>query len=242
MKNNYYYELIMGYPIYYETLCIYPVSFSTLYKYFGINGFDYLMIPFCITSEYAKEVLNIDTTEDNIFNDVILKNEDLLKNVCLILTAFCKCGKTTLLNNVLCLYDEKNENKIFEITNDNFNDISEILLKLNGKNKIVIEKPPKNMSARQKDVWEKLQAGRKRDAEKNRLHIYDMINICEFGGNYHIPISEIETWTLWKLTICYNSITGIKEYDDSLKIGIANYDLSSVQKDNYWIKKMMIRD
>ena len=25
-------------------------------------------------------------------------------------------------------------------------------------------------------------------------------------------------------------------------IGIANYDLSSVQKDNYWIKKMMIRD
>ena len=47
MKNNYYYELIMGYPIYYETLCIYPVSFSTLYKYFGINGFDYLMIPFC---------------------------------------------------------------------------------------------------------------------------------------------------------------------------------------------------
>lgn len=40
MKNNYYYELIMGYPIYYETLCIYPVSFSTLYKYFGINGFD----------------------------------------------------------------------------------------------------------------------------------------------------------------------------------------------------------
>ena len=113
---------------------------------------------------------------------------------------------------------------------------------INGKNKIVIEKPPKNMSARQKDVWEKLQAGRKRDAEKNRLHIYDMINICEFGGNYHIPISEIETWTLWKLTRCYNSITGIKEYNDSLKIGIANYDLSSVQKDNYWIKKMMIRD
>ena len=30
--------------------------------------------------------------------------------------------------------------------------------------------------------------------------------------------------------------------DYSLKIGIANYDLSSVQKDNYWIKRMMIRD
>lgn len=40
MKNNYYYELIMGYPIYYETLCIYPVSFSTLFKLFGIDGFD----------------------------------------------------------------------------------------------------------------------------------------------------------------------------------------------------------
>ena len=52
----------------------------------------------------------------------------------------------------------------------------------------------------------------------------------------------MENWTLWKLMRCYNSRIGIKEYDDSLKIGIANYDLSSVQKDNYWIKKMMIRD
>lgn len=242
MKNNYYYELIMGYPIYYETLCIYPVSFSTLFKLFGIDGFDYLMIPFCMTSDYAKEALNIETTNDNIFNDVIIKNEDLLKNACIVLTVFCKCGKITLKNNTLHIYDDNNENVIYDITNDNFNDISEILLKLNNKEKIVIEKPPINMSERQRDVWEKLQAGRKRDAEKNRLHIYDIINICEFGGNYHIPVEEMENWTLWKLMRCYNSRTGIKEYDDSLKIGIANYDLSSVQKDNYWIKKMMIRD
>lgn len=242
MKNNYYYELIMGYPIYYDKLCIYPISFSTLFKLFGEEMFDYLILPFAMTSEYVKETFNIETTENNIFNDVIVKNGDMLKNVCLILTAFCKCGQITLSNNILHMYDENNEKILFDVTNDNFNDISDILLKINAKAKIAIEKPPKNMSARQKDVWEKLQAGRKREAEKNRIHIYDMINICEFGGDYHIPISEIETWTLWKLTRCFNSIIGIKEYNDGLKIGIANYDLSSVQKDNYWVKKMMIRD
>ena len=115
MKNNYYYELIMGYPIYYETLCIYPVSFSTLFKLFGIDGFDYLMIPFCMTSDYAKEALNIETTNDNIFNDVIIKNEDLLKNACIVLTVFCKCGKITLKNNTLHIYDDNNENVIYDI-------------------------------------------------------------------------------------------------------------------------------
>ena len=240
MNNNYYYELVMCLPIYYKNLCIYPISFTTIYDVFGIDGFDSFMIPFCMETDYVKKCFGIDVTNENIFRDVILNNEELLKSVCFILTLFCQCGNITMSDNTLHLYDIKNKDIIFDINNDNFNDISDIILLLTNKHKFVIEKPPENMSERQKDIWEKLQAGRKRDEEKNRLRIYDIINICEFGGNYHIPISEITNWTIWKLMNTYNSIVNIRNYDDSLRIGVASYDLSSVQNEKCWAKRLMI--
>ena len=132
--------------------------------------------------------------------------------------------------------------RIFTIDKNNFNDVSEIIMKLNGKDKIKVEKPPKNMSDKQRDVWEKLQAGRKRESEKNNVHIYDVINICEFGGNYHIPIEEIDTWSLWEIMNCYKARVNMKTYDDSLKICLVSGDSKSISDKNHWHYKLMVRD
>ena len=98
------------------------------------------------------------------------------------------------------------------------------------------------MSDRQRDVWEKLQAGRKKENEKNAVHIYDILNICEFGGNYHIPIEEIEKWTLWKITNCYKARVNMKTYDDSLKICLVSGDGKSIADKNHWHSRLMVRD
>ena len=239
--NNYFYELEMGYPILYESIYFYPISLDEIYHTFGMDNFNNLIIPFCITPDYAEQELGIQTTNDKLVEDVILNDEFLLKSVCLVISVFCKCENITLSDKTLHLYD-KNENIIFNITSQNFNDISDIILKINSKTKIKVEKPPANMSERQRDIWQKLQAGRKRDAKKNELHLYDVINTCEFGGKFYISKDEIKKWTLWQLMQCYQAIINVRDYEDSLAIGIASYDLKAVTNNNHLIKRLMIRE
>jgi len=108
--------------------------------------------------------------------------------------------------------------------------------------KIKIEKPPTNLSERQLDIWKKLHGGRERYAKKNELHIYDILNYCEYAGNYHIPIEEIESWTIWRIYNCYNSKTGQLAYRDNLLIGLAAHDLKNIDGDKHWSKQLMIRN
>ena len=164
----------------------------------------------------------------------------MLSSVVISLQLFCKCDGIYKRDNELLLkFDDKEQ---FVINNENFEDICQIIMKMNGKEKIKVEKPPKNMSERQRDIWEKLQAGRKRENEKNTVHIYDMLNICEFGGNYHIPIEEIESWTLWKIMNCYKARVNMKTYDDSLHICLVSGDGKSISDKNHWHYKLMVRD
>lgn len=242
MKNNYYYELVTGNPIRYKNLYIYQISFDDICTFFGYDNFSYLMMPFCLTAEYIKETTGLDVQDENIFKEIILKDKNLLENVCQILLLFCKCEKITLFDQTLQLYDKESNDVMFKITNENFNDISDILLMINGKEKLKIEKPPDGLSERQLDIWMKIHEGRKREAKKNHLQIYDIINICEFGGKSHISVDEIKKWSFWKLINCYKSIAGDREYEDNLRIGIESHDLSSIEKDKHWLKKLMIRD
>lgn len=154
------------------------------------------------------------------------------------------CKKDTENAEYLELDDEKiDESEITIIINsENFNDISEIILKINASKKLTIEKPPENMTKRQKDIWEKLQEGRKKDAKKNEVHIYDILNICEFGGNYHLPIETICSWSLWRIMNCYKARIGWKSYDDNLQIALVSGDSKSISGENHWHQQLMIRE
>lgn len=132
--------------------------------------------------------------------------------------------------------------RFFKIDSNNFDDISDIILKINASKKIVIEKPPANMSPRQRDVWEKLQEGRRNDARKNEVHIYDILNVCEYCGDCHIPIEEIKKWSLWRIMNCYKTRLNIKSYDDNLQIALVSGDSKSISGENHWHHQLMIRE
>lgn len=132
--------------------------------------------------------------------------------------------------------------RTFIINSSNFDDISNIILKINANKKAVVEKPPANMSEKQKDVWEKLQEGRRKDSKKNDIHIYDILNICEFGGEYHLPIETICNWSLWRIMNCYKARIGWKSYDDNLQIALVSGDSKGISGENHWHQQLMIRE
>ena len=237
--NDYYLELIRQKPINYNNLLFYPISFGYICDNIGLDIFDRLLFPFLITKDCLK-MSDEELEQIDLFNDIILKDQGMLSSVARALQLFCKCEDIYKRDNELLL--KFNGKEPFVINNENFEDICQIIMKMNGKEKIKVEKPPKNMSERQRDVWEKLQAGRKRENEKNAVHIYDMLNVCEFGGNYHIPIEEIESWTLWKIMNCYKARVNMKTYDDSLHICLVSGDGKSISDKNHWHYKLMVRD
>ena len=237
--DDYNLELIRQKPINYKDLLFYPISFGYICDNIGLDVFDSLLVPFLITKDCLK-MRDEELEQIDLFNDIILKDQGMLSSVAITLQLFCKCEDIYKRDNELLL--KFNEKEPFVINDGNFDDICQIIMKMNGKDKIKVEKPPKNMSERQRDVWEKLQAGRKRENEKNTVHIYDMLNVCEFGGNYHIPIEEIENWTLWKIMNCYKARVNMKTYDDSLHICLVSGDGKSISDKNHWHYKLMVRD
>lgn len=239
MAIDYRLELIRQSPINYNGLIIYQMSFGDICDEIGLKLFDELLFPFTLTKSCLK-ISDEEKEKLSLFEDFIIKDPKLLLSVSTALQYFCKCNEVSLYEKSLCLHF--NDDKTFVINESNYNDICDILLKINGKNKIQIEEPPKNMSARQRDVWEKLNAGRRREDKKNTVHIYDVINICEFGGNYHIPIQEIEKWSIWKIKNCYKARIDMKTYDDSLKLCLVSGDGEKISNNNHWHHKLLVRD
>lgn len=242
--DKYYNELFLGKPIYYKSLIFYPLTIEEITKITDIETFRNCMLPFIITKDFLIEQKKISKDKAcnlNIFEDYIIKEQAMLQQMAFMLSTYCKTSDIALLDNKLILYNE-GKNSTFEIDKYNFEDISDILCQLTCMTKIKVELPPPNMSERQRDIWEKLQAGRKRSVKKNESHIYDIMNICEFCGNYYISVAELKSMTLWQMMNCYKAKTNMKIYDDNLLIGLAAHDLKSVIKNNHWSQKLLIRD
>lgn len=239
--DNYFLELKRGSPIQYGNLMFYPISLKEICDTLGYEAFNQYMLPFCISRDYIESLKIEDLKEDyDMFEDVIMEDSQLLFYMSQILTLFCKIYSVYKNDKQLELCNE-DDTIVAEINKDNFDDICEILNLINNKAKIKVELPPKDMSERQRDVWEKLQAGRKRNAEKNETHIYDVLNFCEYAGDYRVPIGELETWTLWRIFNCYNSKVSQMIYRDDLLIGLVAHDLKNINGDKHWSKQLMIR-
>jgi hypothetical protein len=239
--NDYYLDLKMQEPINYNGLTIFQPSFYDIKKY-GLKKYNQIIQVYSLTLDGFD---NIKEKPDNLF-DIIISDQYLIH---------CLCESLRLLteaNEIYLCEDHKyiminsdyinNDDKSFIINSSNFDDISWIILKINASKKVVIEKPPENMSERQKDIWNKLQEGRTREAKKNEVHIYDVLNVCEFGGDYHLPIETICSWSLWRIMNCYKIRVGWKDYDDGLQIALVSGDNKIISGENHWYKKLMIRE
>ena len=74
------------------------------------------------------------------------------------------------------------------------------------------------MTEKQKDIWNKLQQGRQRAAEKSQIDLSDLINVCQFGGDYYISKDDILNWTMWNITRCYKNILGKSNFKESFEV------------------------
>lgn len=120
-----------------------------------------------------------------------------------------------------------------------FMELRKIIQGVTSKQDMQFEKPPKNMTKRQKDIWMKLQKGRRRRAEKDAIYLQDMINYVSFGGTTYIPLDQIDRMTFYQFSNAYKSIIGV----DAFHIGMG-YKLSEkfeVKDDvKHWTESLKI--
>jgi len=196
---------------FYDICTIYQPSFIEIFKY-GIDKFEKLLLPYYITLDNIYEEITDEQKEGLTNFDLVCNYQEFMSYLLLSLDFFCKSKLD---------FDEKGisfESFDGRLNRDNFDEFAEIILKISGRERAKKEKKKVFANDRQKDIWEKLQAGRMRNAKKNELKMEDVINVCEYGGISYIPVEEIKKWSLWRIINCYKAIMGINNYKDSFSI------------------------
>lgn len=222
-------DLITQDPILFNEIIIYQPTFNDIKKY-GTEQFNQLLLPFSLTFD----ILNISEEEQqnkNLFEDIILKDEMLFGLLILSLQYFCKTEDISFVENGI----KVNE---WILNKDNFDEFGEILLQICAREKMKIEKPPVFKNERQRDIWEKLQEGRRRSQKNEELQFYDILNIVEFGGKFHISIEIIKGWTLWRIMNAYKSIIGRDNYDSSFSIFLISGEQKLIEK--HWTQQIKV--
>ena len=197
---------------FYDVCIINQPSFEEILDY-GTEEFEKLLLPYSITIDNISEDLTDEQKKGLTNFDLLLSSKEFVFYLLISLEFFCK--------SEIIDFDEI-EGISFKgfkgkLNRNNFDELAEIILNICSRERPKVEKKI-FANERQKDIWEKLQEGRKRNAKKNELKMEDILNICEFGGKYYIPIEEIMKWSIWRIINCYKTITGISSYENSFDI------------------------
>lgn len=222
-------QLITQQQIIFNGIKIYQPSLSEIIK-IGIEEYNYQLLPFIVDIETLN--LPIQASEMSIFDILTLEN-----NLPILLTAikqFCRLSEMKFDESLKRLYIDNGY-----LDRKNFKEFSDIILKINSKERPKIEKTPNFTSNKQKEIWDKIQKGRKRKESTNQLYLFDMINVCEFGGEYHIPMSEIMTWSLWRISNCYKTILSKSGYKDSFNIFLVSGEKELIEN-KHWLEQIKI--
>jgi len=227
MENlNLYLKLQKPIP-FYDICMIYQPSFEEILDY-RLEEFEKLLLPYYITvdSLFDDEITEEEKEGLNTF-DLLCSSQDVVSFLFLSLEFFCKNK-----------FDVDEQGIFFDgfkgrLNKNNFDEFAEIILKICGRERPVKEKKPVFKNDRQRDIWEKLQEGRRRNAKNNEVKLEDIINYCEFGGRSYIPIEEIKKWTIWRIINCYSSIMGISTYNDHFRIYLVSGEKSLIEN-KHW--------
>lgn len=245
-----YLNLELQEPINFYGLTIRLPSIAEILRY-GLEKYNRLLLPYIISLDSIGTDIPEEQKKHIEIFDIITSDEEMVDLLEESIRFLCNA------ENVLLTIDEsdtvgiwvdyiyENHEKTLDIghlfiNRSNFDDFANIILLINSKERYVAERIPEFENERQKDVWDKLQEGRKRGSRSNSIGLRDIVNFCEFGGNSHIPASEIKTWTLWKLTNAYNSIIGKSSYDDNFQIYLVNGEKELIEN-KHWSDLIKIK-
>lgn len=223
-------ELVLQEPITFQGITIYQPTLREIFKY-GIDEYNTILLPYMITADIL-DIPEEDKIKINIF-DVIINNNQLLMYLCVSLQILCKTDS-------IQAFEDRVEVDGCVLNRDNFDEFSEIVLKINAKEKPKPEKLPDN--PRQREIELKLRAARARIKNKNELQLCDVINIVKYGGKYYIPLDIIKDMTLWELMNAYTAKLGVSQYDDTLSIALVAGDKENKLQNLHWVKQLKISD
>lgn len=219
----------------------------------GEDGFNELIMPFILTSEAVFNGMDNEEELTAKFDIYDLFFTQVEKDVFILDKIFGGKSALGVLKDSLCYFLELdpddiefliNRKKIvinnsFMIDKEGYMRLRKIVQDVTNRQDMQIEKPPSNMTKRQKDVWFKLQKGRRRRAEKEAIYLQDLINFTSFGGTTYISLDQIDRMTYYQLSNAYKSIMGI----DSFHVGMG-YRLSykfDVKDDvKHWTESLKI--
>lgn len=216
----------------------------------GENGFNELVMPFILTSEAVFNGLEQEEELVNKFDIYDMFFTQVEDNVYVLDNVFGGKSALGVLESGLSYFLQIDDieflihrKKIrigsYLVGKQEFMNLRKVIQGVTNKRDMQVEKPPKNMTKRQKDIWFKLQKGRRRRAEKDAIYLQDMINYVSFGGTTYIPIEQIDKMTYYQFQNSYKSIMGI----DSFHIGMG-YKLSQkfdVKDDiKHWTESLKI--
>lgn len=226
--------LIAQKQIKFNNITIYQISLDDILEY-GVDEYNMLILPFLLDIEDFDIQDGFTIQDMNIFDILILTKETLIMLLNGI-SFFCKTDEIRFdeQNGILYVGDGY-------IDRNNFAEFADIILKINAKQKQEKEKPPKDMTQKQKEIWEKLQSGRQRAAAKSQIDLADLINVCQFGGDYYISLNDILQWTMFNIVRCYKTVLGKSNYQDGFDIYCVTGEEKLI-KNRHWTELIKVDD
>lgn len=123
------------------------------------------------------------------------------------------------------------------IDRDNFDEVADMILKINYAKKIEIEPEPEFQNDRQRDIYNKIMEGRRRKAEKESQTLGEMIDVVQFGGKSFVSYKEIKDFTIQQLIHAYMTILSI----DNFQINFGQYQAGADPQKldlEHWVSKI----
>lgn len=223
-------ELVLQEPIIFQGITVYQPTIREIHKH-GMEEYNALLMPYAI----SLDVLDIPEEDKNKIKtfDLIISDTQILVRLLMSLIILCKTEDVKAL-------DDHIEINGSVLNRDNFDEFSDIVLKIHAKEKPKIDKLPDN--PRQREIELKLRENRARARVKNEFQLCDIINNVKYGGNYYISTEEIKNMTLWELMNAYSAKLGVSQYQDTFSIALVAGDKDNLLRDKHWTKQLKISE
>ena len=133
----------------------------------------------------------------------------------------------------------QDEGRELVIDDMNFDKLRRIVQAIVSREDVEVERPPKNMTSRQKDIWTKLQAGRKRREKREAMSMADIINIVWMGGRSYISLEDVSKMTYFQLRKAYGNTITRDNFDMSMGYKLSQkFDVKDEVK--HWAKDFKV--
>ena len=199
----------------------------------GETEFGELVMPFILTTESVFMGMKNEEELVKQFDIFDLFFTQIEENVYMLDNVFGGKSALEVLKNSLSFFLDTDDiqflvnrkkaviNGSFLLDEKGFAVLRKLVQGVSNRSDIEIERPPANMTERQKGIWEKLQKGRRRRAEKDAIYLQDLIAYTSFGGTSYIAFDQIDRMTYYQFQNTYKGVMSI----DAFQIGMG-YKLS----------------